>query len=151
MTVCITGDVHHMSMETRDQEYMTETEVEAAIEYAEIAAEFDVPVTLFDQPGTMSLIGGWSFRGDTNQFEIPSQFLDQDAYSLIDASLVWKHMNGKYEVGIYGRNLTDQQYRTSGHQFVTPDGSASTLGLEGVANAFFGPPRTYTVTARVNF
>jgi hypothetical protein len=47
MTVCITGDVHHMSMETRDQEYMTETEVEAAIEYAEIAAEFDVPVTLF--------------------------------------------------------------------------------------------------------
>ncbi|MFB6202769.1 MAG: polysaccharide deacetylase family protein [Halorhabdus sp.] len=47
MTVCITGDVHHMSMETRDQEYMDRTEVEAAIEYAEIAAEYDVPVTLF--------------------------------------------------------------------------------------------------------
>jgi len=47
MTVCLTGDVHHMSLETRDQEYMDCTELEAAIEYAEIAAEYDVPVTLF--------------------------------------------------------------------------------------------------------
>ena len=47
MTVCVTGDVHHMSMETRDQAYMDRTEVEAAIEYAEIAAEYDIPVTLF--------------------------------------------------------------------------------------------------------
>lgn len=47
MTVAITGDVHHMSMETRDQAYLDGTEVEAAIKYAEIAAEFDVPVTLF--------------------------------------------------------------------------------------------------------
>jgi len=47
MTVCITGDVHHMSMATRDQEHLEVTEVEAAVEYAEIAAEYDVPVTLF--------------------------------------------------------------------------------------------------------
>jgi hypothetical protein len=47
MTVCITGDVHHMSLGTRDQEYLDVTEVEAAIEYAGIAAEYDVPVTLF--------------------------------------------------------------------------------------------------------
>jgi len=47
MTVCLTGDVHHMSLETRDQEYIDRTEVEVAIEYAEIAAEYDVPVTLF--------------------------------------------------------------------------------------------------------
>lgn len=47
MTVCLTGDVHHMSLETRDQEYMDRTEVEAALEYAEIAGEHDVPVTLF--------------------------------------------------------------------------------------------------------
>jgi len=47
MTVCLTGDVHHMSLGTRDQEYMDRTEVEVAVEYAEIAAEYDVPVTLF--------------------------------------------------------------------------------------------------------
>ena len=36
-----------MSMGTRDQAYMDRTEVGVAIEYAEIAAEYDVPVTLF--------------------------------------------------------------------------------------------------------
>lgn len=47
MTVCVTGDVHHMSLGTRDQAHLDRTEVEAAIEYAGIAAEHDVPVTLF--------------------------------------------------------------------------------------------------------
>jgi hypothetical protein len=47
MTVCLTGDVHHMGMGTRDQDHLDGTEVEAAIEYAEIAADHDVPVTLF--------------------------------------------------------------------------------------------------------
>lgn len=47
MTVCVTGDVHHASLGTRDQAYMDRTEVEAAVEYAEVAAEYDVPVTLF--------------------------------------------------------------------------------------------------------
>jgi len=47
MTVCLTGDVHHMGMETRDQEYLDGSEVEAAVEYAEIAADHGVPVTLF--------------------------------------------------------------------------------------------------------
>ncbi len=47
MTVCLSGDVHHMSMETRDQSYLDGTEVEAAIEYSKIAADYDVPVTLF--------------------------------------------------------------------------------------------------------
>ncbi|MEX2497411.1 MAG: TonB-dependent receptor [Wenzhouxiangellaceae bacterium] len=118
---------------------------------AHVDLSYDFPVTLFDQPGSMTLIGGWSYRGDTNQFEIPSEFLDQDAYSLFDASLVWKPHSGKYEIGLFARNLTDQQYQTSGYVFATPDGSAPTLGLEGVMNAFFGPPRTYELTARVNF
>jgi len=47
MTVCLTGDVHHMSLGTRDQEYMDRTELEVAVEYSKIAAEYDVPVTLF--------------------------------------------------------------------------------------------------------
>lgn len=47
MTVCLTGDVHHVSMGTRDQAYMDRTEAEVAVEYAEIAATYDVPVTLF--------------------------------------------------------------------------------------------------------
>lgn len=47
MRVCLTGDVHHMSMETRDQTHLSGTEVEAALKYARIAAEYNIPVTLF--------------------------------------------------------------------------------------------------------
>jgi len=47
MTVCLTGDVHHMSLDTRDQAHLNRTELECALEYADIAADHDVPVTLF--------------------------------------------------------------------------------------------------------
>jgi len=47
MSVCVTGDVHHMSLGTRDQAHLDGTEVRAAVEYARLAAEYDVPVTLF--------------------------------------------------------------------------------------------------------
>jgi hypothetical protein len=47
MTVCLTGDVHHASLDSRDQDYLDPTEVEAAIEYADLAASHGVPVTLF--------------------------------------------------------------------------------------------------------
>lgn len=47
MTVCLTGDVHHDSMDTRDQAHMDRTEAEVTLEYAEVAGEYGVPVTLF--------------------------------------------------------------------------------------------------------
>ena len=99
----------------------------------------------------MSLIGAWSFRTETNQFEIPSGFLDEGSYSLYDASIVWKRLDGKYELGLYGRNLADKEYKVSGYNFTAANGTVPTLGLEGVLNAFYGDPRTVTFTARVNF
>mgnify|MGYP006266709003 CR=1 FL=1 len=118
---------------------------------AHLQMRYDRPFALFGNGGTLSFIGAWSFRSETNQFEIPSRFLDEGSYSLYDASIVWERLDGKYELGLYGRNLADKEYKVSGHQFVTPDGRTPTLGLEGVANAFYGPPRTITFTARVNF
>jgi iron complex outermembrane receptor protein len=118
---------------------------------AHMSLNYDIPVTLFGAEGSLTFIGAWSYRSKTNQFEIPSQFLDQSAYSLYDAHIVWKPDSGRYEIGLHGRNLSDKQYKTAGYVFATPDGSASTLGLEGVMNAFYGPPRTVTLTATVNF
>jgi len=112
---------------------------------------YDVPMGFFGNDGMLSAIGAWSYRGKTNQFEIPSQFLDQENYSLYDLHLVWKRNDGRYEIGLHGRNLSDEQYKTSGYVFATPDGTQSTLGLEGVMNAFYAPPRTVTLTGTVNF
>lgn len=47
MTVCVTGDVHHAGLATRDQQYLDGTELAAAREYADVARRHDVPVTLF--------------------------------------------------------------------------------------------------------
>ncbi len=112
---------------------------------------YDLPVGWFGADGMFSMIGSWSYRSKTNQFEIPSDFLDQPAYSLYDLSLVWRRSDNRYEVGLHGRNLSDREYKVSGYVFATPDGTVSTLGLEGVMNAFYGPPRTITLTGQINF
>jgi iron complex outermembrane recepter protein len=112
---------------------------------------YDTPLRLFGSDGQFSVLGSWSFRSKTNQFEISSDFLDQPAYSLYDMSLLWQRADGRYELGLHGRNLTNKEYKVSGYVFATPDGTQPTLGLEGVMNAFYGPPRTVTLTGTVNF
>lgn len=118
---------------------------------AHLNMRYDRPLDIASHNGNLSIIAGWSYRDDTNQFETPSQFLDEDSYSLFDMSVVWSTQDGRYEVGLYGRNLTDEEYKVSGYLFATPDGTASTLGLEGIASAFYGPPRTVTATFSINF
>ncbi len=112
---------------------------------------YERPLAVFGTEGTFAIMGAWSYRGKTNQFEIASDFLDQPSYSLYDVHLNWKTINGRYEIGLHGRNLSNKEYITSGYVFATPDGSASTLGLEGVLNAFHGAPRTITLTGQINF
>lgn len=43
----LTGDVHHPSLKTKDQEILNGTEIDAAIKCSEIAADYGVPLTLF--------------------------------------------------------------------------------------------------------
>ncbi|WP_309621643.1 hypothetical protein [Novosphingobium sp.] len=61
--------------------------------------------------------------------------------------------------GIYGKNLTDQQIKTSGYSYmavnpttgvlVTP--LTSTLGREGVLSAFYANPRQIFITGTLSF
>ena len=45
--ICLTGDVHHMSLRTSDQAFLKGTEVDAALEYVNILSQHDLNVTLF--------------------------------------------------------------------------------------------------------
>jgi len=45
--ICLTGDVHHMSMRSTDQGHLKGTEVDASLRYMEIAESFGVKATLF--------------------------------------------------------------------------------------------------------
>jgi iron complex outermembrane receptor protein len=103
-------------------------------------------------PGDLLLSTTLSYRTKTYQFETPSPFLDQKAYALLDASIVWKS-HGGVTIGLHGKNLADKQYKTSGYQFLAvnpvtgvPLRNAAgnvipSLGREGVVTAFYGNPR----------
>ncbi len=93
---------------------------------------------------------------------MPSPFLDQPKYALLDASIVYSAPGSRYSIGLHGRNLTDKQYISSGYQFIAtaPDGTPlrtaagnvrPTLGQEGIVTAFYGNPRQVFLTLGFNF
>jgi len=120
-------------------------------------------VTLPVDSGTMDLTLGQTFRSKTSQFETRSP-LDQAAYSLYDASLVWRSGDDKWTAGLYGKNITNKKYIVSGYNFLQTDPATGalirnattgaaipTLGREGVLTAFYGNPRQIFATVGVKF
>ncbi len=112
--------------------------------------------------GELSLTGSVSGRDKYYLFNVPNEGfpagqnvifagggpkLDPSGYYLFDLSAVWTSPSGKYRVGVHGRNLTDQEYRVAAYNFVTP----SQLGLDSAYSAFYGPPRTFTVSLSADF
>jgi iron complex outermembrane receptor protein len=98
------------------------------------------------EAGTISLTPSASYRDKMTMFEIPS-VLDQKAYWLYDASIVWNSADGKYQLGLHGKNLGDERYRVGGYNF--PQSAAIFYGNS--VSAFYGPPRTVMLTAQAKF
>lgn len=108
---------------------------------------YETPLTIANNNGTLLLNTLVAYRGDTSQFETPNPFLDQDAYTTIDAGLQWETEGGSWVFSLNGKNLTDEEYIVAGYNFVNinPNGTFTpTLGLEGTLTAFYGNPRTVT-------
>ncbi len=109
--------------------------------------------------GRLNLTGGMSFKSRTTNFEVPNPFLDQPSYQLFDASIVYHAPDGRWTLGVYGKNLTDERIKTSGYTFIAGNATtgvfntptASALGREGVLSAFYANPRQFFVTGTFNF
>ncbi|MEO1642725.1 MAG: TonB-dependent receptor [Pseudomonadota bacterium] len=113
---------------------------------------YETPFTIANNEGTLLANTLIAYRGDTSQFEIPNPFLDQEAYTTIDAGIQWETEGGSWVFSLNGKNLTDEEYIVAGYNFValgTDSTGATTftptLGLEGTLTAFYGNPRTVTV------
>jgi iron complex outermembrane receptor protein len=94
-----------------------------------------------------------SYRDDVSQFEIPNAFIDQESVTLLNASMVWTSPTGQWLLGLYGKNLTDEDVRTAGYCFGNPatTGCPSALGLENNITVFYAAPRTFTGTIGFRF
>jgi iron complex outermembrane receptor protein len=113
--------------------------------------------------GRLNLGTTVSYRSSTTQFEIPNPYIDQSGYALVDASLVYTAPDDRWSIGLYGKNVLDKEYKTSGYSFIA--GNATTgvpiiggtglpvasLGREGTLTAFYGNPRQVFLTAGVKF
>jgi iron complex outermembrane recepter protein len=119
-----------------------------------------------------------SYRSKVFQFEIPNEFLDQEGFALFDASIVYTAPGDRWSIGVFGKNLLDEEYKTSGYTFVSanpvtgalnrvgaapqprancgavplrPGALIPTLGCEGTLTAFYGNPRQVFVTATFKY
>ena len=113
--------------------------------------------------GSLDLTQSLSYRSKTNQFEVANPFLDQKGYALLDASIVYHGEGDRWSLGVFGKNLTDKQYKTSGYSFMAADPVTGVLtrradgtlipalGREGVLTAFYGNPRQVFVTGTIKF
>ncbi|MDO8652670.1 MAG: TonB-dependent receptor [Undibacterium sp.] len=111
---------------------------------ASLRANYDWALPVAGRAGKLSLIGMASYKGDTQQFELANALLDQSAYTLWDASLVWTSSDSHIRVGLHGKNLSDAHYKVAGYLFPT-------LGAEGTTSAFYGNPRTVSATLEYRF
>ncbi|MBX3563085.1 MAG: TonB-dependent receptor [Sphingomonas sp.] len=112
--------------------------------------------------GSLTISGTASYRGASQQFELRTPMLDQKAYTLFDANLVWD-VNDMLSFGVHGRNLGNKKYIVAGYNFLAqnPDTGdflrtgtgayVSTLGTEGVLTAYYGNPRQVFGTATIKF
>jgi iron complex outermembrane receptor protein len=116
-------------------------------EMAFIALNYDVPLA----GGDLRVSANWSYKGDITQFEVANEFIDQEAYSLYNASITWLSSDDAWLVGLHGKNLGDEEYRTAGYCFGFSAGCPSALGIEDNTTVFFAPPRTWTATVEYRF
>jgi iron complex outermembrane receptor protein len=110
---------------------------------ANLRAAYDFAMPVMGRAGKVTLSASGSYKDDTSQFEFATP-LDQEAYTIYDASVLWTSANNKIRAAIHGKNLTNERYRTGGYNFPT-------LGFEGTLTAFYGNPRTVSATLEYRF
>jgi iron complex outermembrane receptor protein len=94
--------------------------------------------------GELAVTPSVSYRDSYSQFEFPNPVLDQDAFALVDLSAVWTDPSNRWTVGVFGKNLTEEEYRVGGYNFAGATFNNSLIG-------YYGPPRTVTASLQFKF
>jgi len=94
--------------------------------------------------GELALSAGVSYRDETQIFPQVESLVDENSYTLWDASAVWYSADEHWTVGLHGKNLSDEEYRVGGYNFANLGGDESIIG-------YYGNPRTVSLNFGYNF
>jgi len=92
--------------------------------------------------GVLAFTPSVAYRGDSQMFEFANPILDQEAYTLYNASLTWTSGDDRVRLGLHGLNLGDEEYRIGGYNFPGATFGNSIIG-------FYGPPQTVTASVEI--
>jgi iron complex outermembrane receptor protein len=120
----------------------------------------------YDTPlgsGRLNANSTLSYRSSSQQLELRTPGLDQKAFALWDANVIWRSSGNRYEFGLHGKNLLDKKYIVAGYNFLAQNpltgdyllnGAGQpipTLGKTGILTAYYGNPRQVFLSAAINF
>ncbi|MBN7827000.1 TonB-dependent receptor [Bowmanella dokdonensis] len=103
--------------------------------------------------GSFVFNANYYMRDDYRLFET-SDLLTQDQYGIVNMSVTWESLDGKWFGGLHGKNLTNEEYLVGGYDFVgiAEDGSyIPGLGGDLTLIGYYGDPRTVSLTFGYRF
>jgi iron complex outermembrane recepter protein len=113
----------------------------------------------YDQPistGALVFTGNYSHRSKYSLTEL-GNILEQDAYGVLNLSINWLSTDGKWAVGLHGKNLTDEEFLVGNYAFLgaanpaLPNGFAPGLGGDTTLIGYYGAPRTVSLSVGYSF
>jgi iron complex outermembrane recepter protein len=95
---------------------------------------------------------GYDWRSFTKVANTTPSVTDQPAYGLLNAGLAFTTTNKAWRFSLDAKNLTNRYYRVAGYDFGNPPIGPANSFIGGVSQiGFYGPPRTYQVTAQYHY
>ncbi len=95
---------------------------------------------------------GYDWRSFTKVANTTPSVTDQPAYGLLNAGLAFTTTNKAWRFSLDGKNLANRYYRVAGYDFGNPPIGPANSFIGGVSQiGFYGPPRTYQVTAQYHY
>jgi iron complex outermembrane receptor protein len=106
-----------------------------------VGAEYSMPSTIgtFLLASSYQYNGGFNWNGTANADGTPNGRIREHSYDLLNTSLMWTSLDGRWSLRGWGKNITSTKY----HAFVQTNANGDTYSP--------GPPATYGITFGMHF
>ena len=116
--------------------------------------QYTRPLSLGSYDGALSVITSVAYRSDASQFETTQSLSGSAGLCPLGCKSGLECGRRQTFHRAHVKNITDKKYIVAGYNFVAigDDGTVTpTLGTEGTLTAFYGNPRTFTLTVDYRF